>query len=42
MEYDGKPRHMDGVARHKIVDLMEKVAHGDLDAVNQEPWLPGY
>lgn len=36
------PRHMRGVSDEKILLLMEAVAKGDFDFVENEPWLPGY
>lgn len=38
----GEPRHMLRVSREKIFELWVKLALGDLDAVEAEPWKPGY
>ena len=37
-----EPRHMEGVPREKVLELWRKLAHGKIDEINQEPWLPGY
>jgi hypothetical protein len=40
-EGDG-PRHMAAVPREKVLELWERLAAGDIEAVEREPWLPGY
>lgn len=39
---DNKPRHMDDVPKDKVLELWTKLAHGDIDSIEAEPWLPGY
>ncbi|WP_114945173.1 hypothetical protein [Microvirga calopogonii] len=39
---EGEPRHMNGVPPEKIISLWQLLADGDLDALESEPWLPGY
>jgi hypothetical protein len=39
---DGAPRHMDGLPRAKVIELMISLARGDLAALEAEPWQPGY
>jgi len=36
------PRHLAGVSREKALDLWLKLARADFDAIEQEPWRPGY
>ena len=36
------PKHMGNVSREKILDLWEKLAHGDIDSIEKEDWLKGY
>ena len=38
----GGERHMDGVPTGKILELWRCLAEGNLAAIEQEPWLPGY
>ncbi|AHC35231.1 MULTISPECIES: hypothetical protein [unclassified Pseudomonas] len=38
----GEPRHMKGVPETKILELWRLLADGDVAAIEQEPWLPGY
>ena len=42
VESDDQPRHMDGVPREKIIELMQTLARGDLEALEREPWQQGY
>ena len=42
VEGEGEPRHMTGVPRQKQLELMALLAKGELDALNREPWRPGY
>lgn len=42
VEGDGEPRHMRGVSREKSIGLMMALSEGDLLALEQEPWEPGY
>lgn len=37
-----EPRHLDGVSRDEILELMTFVASGDRDAVESRPWVPRY
>lgn len=39
---EGEPRHMTDVPSEKIVALWHLLADGDLDALESEPWRPGY
>jgi hypothetical protein len=39
---DGGERHMQGVSEPKIIELWSRLAAGDLAAIEQEPWRPGY
>jgi hypothetical protein len=36
------PRHMKSKSRADALRLMELLAAGDADALESEPWLPGY
>lgn len=36
------PRHMNGVARERVLELWIKLSRGMLDEIEREPWLPGY
>jgi len=42
VEGDGAPRHLGGLERRHILTLFEALAVGDLDAVEAQPWAPGY
>ncbi|EJL78558.1 hypothetical protein PMI12_01158 [Variovorax sp. CF313] len=43
LEAEGRgERHMDEVPVSKIVELFRHLAEGNLAAIEQEPWLPGY
>lgn len=42
VEGEGEPRHMTDIARPKLIEMMEALARGDLDALEREPWLSGY
>lgn len=42
VEGEGEPRHMRDVPRPKLIEMMEALARGDLDALEREPWLAGY
>jgi hypothetical protein len=42
VEGDGEPRHMTGLSREKVLELMQGVAEGDLSRLEGEPWSPGY
>ena len=37
----GEPRHMNGISRERVLALWIKLAHGQLDAIEAESWLPG-
>jgi hypothetical protein len=39
---EGEPRHMIGVSAEKIIALWRVLADGDLEALEREPWQPGY
>ena len=38
----GEPRHMRNLPREKILDLLARLAHGELATVQAELWNPGY
>ncbi|QSI33161.1 hypothetical protein GNX71_27765 [Variovorax sp. RKNM96] len=38
----GGERHMDELTVSKIHELFRHLAEGNLAAIEQEPWLPGY
>src|SRR5687767_15519193 len=38
----GAPRHMRDVSRERVLELWQKLAKGDIAAVDAEPWKPGY
>jgi len=38
----GEPRHMSDVSPEKIIALWQLLAAGDLSALENEPWKPGY
>ena len=42
VEGEGEPRHMHDVSRAKLIEMMETLARGDLEAMEREAWLPGY
>ncbi len=42
VEEDDGPRHMRGVSREKAIELMQALANGELEAIETEPWQPGY
>ncbi|MDA1053472.1 MAG: hypothetical protein O3C40_23735 [Planctomycetota bacterium] len=37
----GEPRHMNGIPRERVLALWLKLAQGQLDDIEAEPWLPG-
>lgn len=39
---EGDPRHLTDVGPDKIIALWHLLADGDLDALEREPWRPGY
>jgi len=39
---EGSPRHMRDVSRERVLELWQKLAKGDILAVDAEPWKPGY
>lgn len=39
---EDEPRHMNEVARARVLELWMKLSRGMLDEIEQEPWLPGY
>ena len=39
---DGEPRHLLDVSRAKVLALWRRLAEGDLEAIEREPWRPGY
>lgn len=39
---EGEPRHKTDVSPDKIVALWCLLSDGDLDALESEPWKPGY
>lgn len=38
----GEPRHMRDITRPKVLELWLQLSRGELEAVNSEPWQPGY
>lgn len=42
VEEDGGARHIRAVPRDHVRDLFRRVAAGEIDVVEAEPWLPGY
>ena len=42
VEDGGAPRHIHGLSRDEVLELMALVASGDIDAVETRPWAPGY
>ena len=39
---EGEPRHMNGVPRSTVLELWQLLARGQLEEIEQQPWLPGY
>lgn len=39
---DGEPRHLNNVARERVLTLWLELAAGRVDEVESEPWLQGY
>jgi hypothetical protein len=37
-----EPRHMEDVSRERTLAMWLKLAAGDIDAIEREPWKPGY
>ena len=42
VESAGESRHMSGLSRSKVIELMESLSAGDLAALERNPWKPGY
>jgi len=42
VQQDSEARHMRGISRERAVELMQALSRGDLDAIEREPWQPGY
>lgn len=42
VEEGGAPRYLAGLSRGEILELMDLVAAGEIDAVESRPWRPGY
>lgn len=42
VEGAAEPRHMTGLSRSKVIELMESLSAGNLEALEREPWKPGY
>jgi hypothetical protein len=38
----GRPRHMAGVPREKVLALWQLLAAGKIEQIEREPWQPGY
>ncbi|SDT20572.1 hypothetical protein SAMN05216421_3149 [Halopseudomonas xinjiangensis] len=38
----GEPRHMKSVSREYVLKLWLQLGQGNLAAIEQEPWRPGY
>lgn len=41
-EREAKPRHMSGVSPSTVVELWTRLAHGDLEWLERQPWKSGY
>jgi hypothetical protein len=39
---NGGPRHMRNLPREKILELLTRLAHGELATIEEESWSPGY
>ena len=39
---ENSPRHMLNIGKCKIIELWSLLADGDLEAIEREPWEPGY
>lgn len=39
---ENEARHMKDLTKQKVLELWEKLAHGRIDEIEKEPWLPGY
>ena len=39
---EGEPRHMNHASREQVLNLWLKLAHGRIEEIESEPWLPGY
>lgn len=39
---EGDPRHMAGVPASVVVELWKRLADGELDALEKQPWKAGY
>lgn len=42
VEADDGPRHMNDVARARVLELWVKLSEGRIAEIDSEPWLPGY
>ena len=38
----GEPRHLQQVSRDKILDLWSRLARGEIESLETEPWILGY
>ena len=39
---EGEPRHMRGLSTGRILELLERLAQGEIDTLDGEPWETGY
>jgi hypothetical protein len=37
-----EPRHMRGVSRERVLEMWQRLATGELAAIDAEPWTAGY
>ena len=37
-----EPCHMRSVSREKILEMMQRLAKGEIESLRSENWLPGY
>lgn len=42
VEDGDKPRHMPSVPKQKVIELWRKLAQGDIESIDAEPWQAGY
>jgi hypothetical protein len=42
VEQDSEARQMQGISRERAIELMQALSRGELDAIEREPWQPGY
>lgn len=42
VEEGGDPRHMKAVPKHKVLELWRRLANGEIEVIDAEPWQHGY